>query len=127
MSRIYPYLSATLAHSYFSCDARHFQYSPSQPRFTALCPAFALGELPLSASKYSCLLLPRVPLVSSFMAHCCHTLCSPPGRCASPNSTSNLHIRIYVVGVVDHRMSATAIHLLQEDGKGKSSKDISNY
>lgn len=102
----------------------HPQDSPSQPSFPVPSPAATLSELPLSASEYFHLLLSRVPLVSSFMVHRCHTCCSSLGHCAIPNSVSNLHIRIYEADLADRTMSATTIH--QEDGDGKSSKDSSN-
>lgn len=122
----YPYLSQQLLHALIAHLMLTPPNSPSQPCFAALCPALTLTEPPLSASEYSFLLLPRVPWVSSFMAHCCHACSSPLGRCAIPNSASNLHIRIYVAGSAERRKSATAIHLLQAGGEGKSSKDSSN-
>lgn len=121
MSRIYPHL---LQEPLFLIWCSHPQDSPSQPSFPVPSPAATLGELPLSASEYFHLLLSRVPLVSSFMVHRCHTCCSSLGHCAIPNSVSNLHIRIYEADLADHTMSATTIH--QEDGDGKSSKDSSN-
>lgn len=79
----YPYLSQQLLHTLIPHLMLTSPDSPSQPCFTALCPALTLSELPLSASEYFYLLLPRLPRVSSFMAHCCHACNSPLGLCYS--------------------------------------------
>lgn len=112
---------------FFLIQCPYLQDSSSQSCFTAFHPAFALGKLPLPVSKHYCLLGPREPLVPSFMAHCCHTSCSPLGCCSVPNSVSNFHIRINIVGRADHRMSATAVQLLQKDGKAEKTSLMINF
>lgn len=107
---------------FFLIQCSHLQDSSSQSSCTAFQPAFALGKLPLPVSKHSCLLDPREPLV-----HCCHTCCSPLGCCSVPNSASNFHIRITIVGRADQRMSATAVQLLQKDREGEKTSLMTNF
>lgn len=120
-----PYLSQHLLHSYSLFSAHIFRLFTTV-LFHHSLPRVPTQQLPLCASEHSCLLLLRVPQASSFVAHCCHACYSPLGTCAIPTSASNLNIRIYVTGLAECRMPAIAIHLLQEDGKGKSCKDISH-
>lgn len=125
VSRIYPYLSQQLLHTLIS----HLMLTPPGLSITALfhcaLPSIGTQWAPTFCLRIFLSATARVPLVSTFMAHWCHTCCSSPCHGAIPNSARHLHIWIYVAGLADHRMSATVLH--QEDGDGKSSKDISNY